>query len=363
MTGPSNDMGNSVSERDVQVLAAAEQVRAGASLETVRPDLREDVAATVEVLGGVEALGEAPSVEFATRLEASLLGAVDRARSGQLARAPRRWLGLGMMRLAAVLGAAVLALSWGGFAAVQASETTIPGDTLYPVKEVGEAVRVFFARGDGVTRIRIQQLVRRQEELEAALRRGDGARSVLRLEAKVAASTTQLVNAARRLEAAGNPAPASATLEAVGRLHDRIDVLGAAETRPEVARSLRRMSNYLEGQERELEGAVPPSDRLPAATATATPRTAPAGGGTRTPSPTRTPDVTATAGPVRDVTATATPLATPPTRETAVATPTATRVADGTATPVPTRTPTPAPASTVTATPTREASATPNRTP
>lgn len=301
-------------------------------------DLRADIEELLVVLDRVESVAEAPSREFAaalgTRLEASVEAAGVEARTQQRP----RWLSLSLMRLAAVVGAVALALGVGGFAAVDAAEETIPGDVLYPVKEAGENVRLLFARGDGITRLRLAQLAHRQAELEQAVQRGAPPRVVLRLETKVALATTELVKSARRFDASGNGAPAEASLGAVTALHDRIDVLAAEEQRPEVERLLRRMALYLEGQERELEeiareqprGGVPLPEAPPVrATPTSSFReVAPVSTATR-------PAILATPVPAQattEATARATPTATPtadpsrsltsePLRGTATATP------------------------------------------
>ncbi len=279
-----NDLTDAMSERDAAILEAVERVQArlatgvaeASALAEVPAGVREEVEVTLRALSRVRGLAEAPSSAFGPRLEASFLDAVDVARAQQgAARAPRGWFGAALLRTAAMLGAVVLALAGGGFAAVQASESTIPGDALYPVKEAGETVRLYFARGDGVTRLRLAQLVRRQRELESALQRGAPARVLLALEVRVATSTKQLVELSTRLEAAGNPAPAQATLEAVKVLQGRIDVLTASEARPDVARTLSRMSNFLAAQERELE-TVAPGERL--APTPGTPPASPGGG-------------------------------------------------------------------------------------
>ncbi len=236
--------------------------------EAVRAEIEE----MLEALDRVESFAEAPSVEFATKLEARFLGAVDDARTEAQARRHRRWLGVSLMRLAAVLGAVVLALGVGSFAAVEASGTAIPGDVLYPVKEASENVRLFFARGDGVTRLRLAQLARRQAELEAAVQRDAAPRVVLRLETKVALTTNELVRGARRFAVSGNTAPAQASLAAVTELHDRVEALTGLDRQPEVRRLLRRMALFLEGQERQLQAiASGPAPVAPAAAPSVTP--------------------------------------------------------------------------------------------
>ncbi len=202
-------------------------------------------------------------------------------------------------------------------------------------------MRLFFARGDGLTRLRLAQLARRQAELESALQRGARPRVLMALELSVAASTSHLVDATRRLEAAGNPAPALAAREAVGQMHERIDALTASETRPEVARTLRRMSNFLEGQERELGGATPGATPAPVAPATpalpagATPTAPPRG---EAPGALATPAARPSAITTREVT----PTAIAPREATPVATRAPTSVPREVATPVPapTRVPT-----------------------
>lgn len=277
-------------ERERAILEAVDAVEARlaagmpreAALEAVPADLRDDVAATLRLLGRVSRLADGPSEAFGHRLEATFLDAVDRARREQApARAASRgWFGSTALRVAAMLGAVVLALAGSGFAATYAAEDAIPGDTLYAVKEAGEAVQLFLARGDAVTRLRLAQLARRQAELEAALRRQAPPRTVIALEARVAATAQQLVAVSRRSQAGGNPAPAQASLEAMSKLQARVDEARASEARPDVARTLARMSAYLEGKERELAtpapgtpGTVPTS--TPRGRATPTPATAP----------------------------------------------------------------------------------------
>ncbi|MCC6237777.1 MAG: hypothetical protein IT299_09420 [Dehalococcoidia bacterium] len=243
-----------------------------AALVAEPADLRPDIEEMLGVPGRVASLAEPPSEVFAAALESRLLDAADAARVAAARRRPR-WWSLPLLRLAATVAAVVLALGVGGFAAVDAAEETIPGDALYPVKEASENVRLFFARGDGVTRLRLAQLAHRQAELEQAVARDAAPRVVLRLEAKVAIATTELVKGARRFDAAGNGAPAEASLDAVTELHDRIERLAGEESRPEVERLLRRMALYLEGQERALgeiardgsPGAAP-SREVPSAT-------------------------------------------------------------------------------------------------
>ncbi len=266
---------NELIARERATLEALERVRArivgGASRRDAvagePEDIRTELEEALSALERVESLSEAPSIGFATGLEARLLGAVDAAHAESRPQRSR-WLSMSLMRFAAVLGAVMLALGAGGFAAVEASSETIPGDVLYPVKEASENVRLFFARGDGLTRLRLAQLEYRRAELEAAVQRDASARVVLRLEAKVALTTTELVRGARRFALSGNTAPAHASLLAVSELHDRIEVLAGQDRQPEVQRLLRRMALFLEGQERQLEeisgGQVP--DAAPSAT-------------------------------------------------------------------------------------------------
>ncbi|MFN8638535.1 MAG: hypothetical protein U0360_03555 [Dehalococcoidia bacterium] len=274
--------------REALILDAVDAVEArlaagstrDASLEAVPADLRDEVSATLRVLGRVSRLGEGPSEGFGHRLEASFLEAVDRARREQSpGPASRSWFRSTFLRAAAALGAVVLALAGSGFAATYAADDSIPGDTLYPVKEAGEAVQLFLARGDAVTRLRLAQLAKRQQELEAALRRQAPPRAVVALEMRVVATTQQLVAVSKRAQNGGNPAPALASLEAMSRLQTRIDVLRASETRPDVARTLTRMSAYLAGKERELEVLAPAAPAVPIPSGT------PRGGTTATPTP------------------------------------------------------------------------------
>ncbi len=367
--------GDALDPREVQLMEALERVQArvaagttlDAAMSDVPGDLREDLEATLTMLDRVQTQAAEPAPAFAAALEARLLTAVDEARRDQAsARARTRWFRLGLMRFAAVLGAVVLALGGGGFAAVQAAEATIPGDALYPVKEAGETVRLLFARGDGVTRLRVAQLLRRQTELEEAVRRGAPPRIVLRLEAKVAVSTSELVQVARRFDAAGNQGPAETSRVAVIGLHDRIDVLVADEPRPEVARLLRRMALFLEGREAELEAitvnrerTAPTPQPTPSPPPARSPATAAPGSAVPSSGAVPAPTGTSTRAPGAETTVvsdgrSSLPSA-EPTREAAdptitpTATPLGTRSASVTPTTAPTRTATARPEATTTA--------------
>jgi hypothetical protein len=251
------------------VLDALEHVRAllaaGVRLDqalAAAPDgLRDELAEALNALSRVEALAEDPARDFTARLERQMLAAVDDARAARGRRrgffaAPLLW------RLGAAAVAVVLAFGVSGFAAVQASDPTIPGDTLYPVKEAREAVKIFLARGDNrVARAHLDQLAHRQRELEIALERGAPPRTVLVLEQGVANAVGQIVNASLRMRTAGDPSAVALAAPALAGLRARVDDLAAAEDSPAIAITLRRMSNYLAGQERALRGDAPPEQR------------------------------------------------------------------------------------------------------
>jgi hypothetical protein len=255
-----------------QALAAAQSsLAAGAALERVLADvppaLRDEVASSLVIAGRVEALRTEPSPEFAADLEARFLAAVDeRAHHTSRARESvwgRAWHTRVLRLTGLVIGVGVL-LGGGSTAAVQASMSSIPGDTLYPVKEAREAVEGFLARGTSAElRAGELQLGRRTAELQGAIRRQAPPRVVVALEARVVASTEALVEDALEAREAGDAAAPERAQRLLRRVQAVTSDLSSATESPEVARTLRRLGLYLDGRVRALEAPETRPDAAP----------------------------------------------------------------------------------------------------
>lgn len=237
-------------------------------LEGVPAAVREDVAAALEVAGRVEALRAEPAPAFAATLEARLMSAFDE-RAARPSRERESFWGRAwharVLRIAGlVLGFGVL-LGGGSTAAVQASMSSLPGDTLYPVKEAREAVEGFLARGASAELQTVErQLGRRVVELQGAIRRQAPPRVVIALEARVVASTEALVEDALEARDRGDAAAPERAQRLLRRVQSVTAELARTTDSPEVARTLRRLALYLDGRASDLDAAAPAPGGPPA---------------------------------------------------------------------------------------------------
>ncbi len=135
-------------------------------------ELREALE-TAAAVHGAYAFHPGQDRKRASRLR--FLQAVDRRQRRQAAKVGR-WLGrltLGSRRWVTATAAVALLVVFGGTGTVLASDDSVPGDALYPVKRAAETTRLFFAFTDTQeVDVRARLLERRMEELESVTEKG-----------------------------------------------------------------------------------------------------------------------------------------------------------------------------------------------
>lgn len=261
------------------------RLRAGEPLEAcladVPPELHEELRAMLPVATRLEGAALDPRPDFVQRLEATLGEAFEDARAARPSRW-QRWRGnlgrSGAMRATLVSSVGLLLVLGSGFAVVEASGDSLPGEPLYRVKQARESVELWLARSTTAELAAYErQLDRRAAELAHAVRDAHDAAVVDDLERGVAQSVRAIVERALELQARGDDRAVARALEELRAMQARVRDL-ATSANPQQLETLRRVAVFLRTQELRLLGTDAPArpidrrlPRLPSTDATPAP--------------------------------------------------------------------------------------------
>ncbi|MBI3743555.1 MAG: hypothetical protein HY261_04635 [Chloroflexi bacterium] len=157
------------------------RIAAGETVESClarHPEHAEELRAllpTIAQISTTVAKTPTPSKKaLGRRRLAEEMASLEREDAARRTRKARWWSGIGPRWAVAGVSASVLAVLFGGgTAVVAASGSSLPGDTLYPVKRAWEQTRLTFQQSDeGDAKLHAQFAARRADEISQLLEKG-----------------------------------------------------------------------------------------------------------------------------------------------------------------------------------------------